>query len=268
MPNILSNTLEDAVLESLSEAIWVRDSTGSLLRVNAAAAQLVGRAPYELIGRSFAAVCSLEPEVISRMASGQSTDLALIVGGEIRKFIARETPLRDRDGTFLGTVSVWRDSERTRSWCKSVADLELDPVSFEVLRDGQTSDPLTAKEFKLFSLLHEAPGMILERAELVRGLWGEVKVSANSLDVHLSRLRRKLARVQVVIRFVSPDQYRIFILQNLKATSSFGLGKNGSTGGTSDDEPAKDAERRVGCGPVREFAGGDSIGGPGDPGSL
>jgi two-component system response regulator MprA len=72
------------------------------------------------------------------------------------------------------------------------ADLELDAGIYAARRQGRTI-PLTRTEFELLSFFLAHPGQVLERQTLVERFWSmERETSENTLDVYISRLRRKL----------------------------------------------------------------------------
>jgi DNA-binding response OmpR family regulator len=72
-------------------------------------------------------------------------------------------------------------------------DLLLDPAAHEVRQGGQPLS-LSPREFAILQALVERPGQVLSRSQLEERLygWGE-EVESNTVDVHLSGLRRKLA---------------------------------------------------------------------------
>ncbi|EMF01796.1 response regulator transcription factor [Streptomyces mobaraensis NBRC 13819 = DSM 40847] len=71
-------------------------------------------------------------------------------------------------------------------------DLSLDPARFTAGVAGRDT-ALTPTEFRLLATLMAARGDIVGRRELVRAGWPEgARVSDNTLDQYLSRLRRKL----------------------------------------------------------------------------
>ncbi|MER8046726.1 response regulator transcription factor [Streptomyces sp. NPDC094032] len=71
-------------------------------------------------------------------------------------------------------------------------DLSLDPVRYTCAVAGAELD-LTPTEFRLLAVLIAASGALVTRRELVRAGWPEgARVSDNTLDQYLSRLRRKL----------------------------------------------------------------------------
>ncbi|MGH7893156.1 MAG: response regulator transcription factor [Candidatus Binatia bacterium] len=73
-----------------------------------------------------------------------------------------------------------------------VADLELDPARFDVRRGGCTV-PLTTKEFAILEYLMRHAGELVTRSALLESCWGDsYEGVSNLVDVHVSRVRRKL----------------------------------------------------------------------------
>ncbi len=74
----------------------------------------------------------------------------------------------------------------------SMGDLELDLVARKAQRGGQRLD-LTAKEFKLLTLLLRRRGQILSRTTLAEQVWDmNFDSDTNVIDVAVRRLRRKI----------------------------------------------------------------------------
>ena len=76
----------------------------------------------------------------------------------------------------------------------AVDTLEVDRASRRVSRDGQTIE-LTAKEFDLLHYLIRNARQVVSRDTLAREVWRETALSStldNVIDVHISRLRRKV----------------------------------------------------------------------------
>jgi two-component system response regulator MprA len=72
------------------------------------------------------------------------------------------------------------------------ADLELDPVSYEVRRGGRLLE-LTRTEFQLLELFMEHPRQVLTRSIIFERVWGyDFGPMSNSLTVYIGYLRRKL----------------------------------------------------------------------------
>ena len=61
---------------------------------------------------------------------------------------------------------------------------------------GTRSIKLTRKEFDIFVKLRVEPGRVVERSEMLEQVWGpDVHVGERTLDAHIVKLRRKLARL-------------------------------------------------------------------------
>ena len=71
-------------------------------------------------------------------------------------------------------------------------DLEIDLLKVEVRRQGHVVK-LSAKEFKLLTILMERPGQVYSRDHLLDLVWGHgIYVEDRTVDVHMSRLRKSL----------------------------------------------------------------------------
>jgi two-component system response regulator MprA len=71
------------------------------------------------------------------------------------------------------------------------ADLELDPSTHEVRRDGAQLE-LTRTEFSLLELFMRNPRQVLTRSIIFERVWGyDFGYASNSLDVYIGYLRRK-----------------------------------------------------------------------------
>lgn len=101
-----------------------------------------------------------------------------------RELLARIRAIRRRSATPAVAA--------TTSSTLIVEDLVLDPASRTVTRDSQPID-LTDVEFTLLEVLMRSPGKVVEREPLAEEVLGR-KFSPfdRSLDMHVSRLRKKL----------------------------------------------------------------------------
>ncbi len=71
-------------------------------------------------------------------------------------------------------------------------DLEVDMVKIEVRRNKQLVK-LSAKEFRLLTILMERPKQVYSREYLLNLVWGhDAYVETRTIDVHMSRLRKAL----------------------------------------------------------------------------
>ncbi len=75
-----------------------------------------------------------------------------------------------------------------------VGDLTLDPVR-HVVRRGEETVELTAKEFALLHTLMRRPGQVFTRSVLLDTVWGfSGEVQTNAIEMYVSYLRKKLDR--------------------------------------------------------------------------
>jgi len=71
-------------------------------------------------------------------------------------------------------------------------DIEMDLDRHRVTKDGVELD-LTNKEFEILRMLLARPGGIVRRADIIHLIWGlNLDDGANTLDVHVSVLRKKI----------------------------------------------------------------------------
>lgn len=79
--------------------------------------------------------------------------------------------------------------------------LRLDLRRHEAWLDGAPLD-LTPREFELLAFLASRPGEVIARAELRREVWRQPYGDEQTVDVHLSWLRRKLGETAAAPRYL------------------------------------------------------------------
>lgn len=73
-----------------------------------------------------------------------------------------------------------------------IGNIEIDPVKFEVIVDGNPVT-LAKKEFELLNMLASKPGRVFLRNEILNQVWGnDVIVGDRTIDVHIRKIRQKL----------------------------------------------------------------------------
>ncbi len=74
-----------------------------------------------------------------------------------------------------------------------IGDIEVDRdlARLRVAASG-LEEPLTPKEVRILHVLAVAANKTISRDELVKAVWPGVRVSASTIDSHISRLRRKI----------------------------------------------------------------------------
>jgi two-component system phosphate regulon response regulator PhoB len=74
------------------------------------------------------------------------------------------------------------------------ADIELDPTSHRVRREGESLH-LGPTEFKLLRYFMERPNRVLSRQQILDGVWGmDSDIDERTVDVHIRRLRKAINR--------------------------------------------------------------------------
>jgi DNA-binding response OmpR family regulator len=83
----------------------------------------------------------------------------------------------------------------------AVAGLRVDQARREAVLDGQRLD-LTRREFDLLAYLAARPGTVVSRRELLTEVWHQAYGDDQTLDVHVSWLRRKLGETAARPRYL------------------------------------------------------------------
>ncbi|MFG2196190.1 response regulator transcription factor [Streptomyces sp. NPDC048639] len=82
-----------------------------------------------------------------------------------------------------------------------VGGLEIDRLRRQAELDGAALD-LTRREFDLLAFLAERPGVVVARKELLAEVWHLAYGDDQTIDVHLSWLRRKLGETAAEPRYL------------------------------------------------------------------
>jgi signal transduction histidine kinase len=145
--------LSDAVLQSIFEPIIVTDGKGHILKVNQAAAELLGdvatdrmalaKAPGgEKILSAIRAAVSMQKAVA---AEDEAAMLPMRIGNRERSYRLRTTPMRDSEGRLLGTVTTLED-------VTSLQDTDRFKTQFISVASRKLRDPLLQLRRGLYAL--------------------------------------------------------------------------------------------------------------------
>ena len=105
----------------------------------------------------------------------------------LAELLARLRALLRRSGETNGGAPIADGTDAPLRF----ADLELDPGTREVRRDGDRIE-LTRTEFSLLELFLRNPRQVLTRSIIFERVWGyDFGPTSNSLDVYIGYLRRK-----------------------------------------------------------------------------
>ncbi|GAA2396919.1 response regulator transcription factor [Streptomyces glaucosporus] len=130
-----------------------------------------------------------EAEIVRLLNDG--ADDYLVKPFSVEHLSARMTAvLRRARGGAQGAAGVIR-----------VGGLAIDPLRRQASLDGRPLD-LTRREFDLLTFLARRPGVVVPRRELLAEVWQQSYGDDQTIDVHLSWLRRKLGETAANPRYL------------------------------------------------------------------
>ncbi|MGA2831991.1 MAG: ATP-binding protein [Terracidiphilus sp.] len=167
--------LSDAVLQSIFEPIIVTDGKGHVLKVNQAAAELLGEAATDRMALANTPggdkiLSAIRDAVSMQKAVAAEDEAALLpmrIGKQERSYRLRTTPMRDSDGRLLGTVTTLED-------VTTLQDTDRFKTQFISVASRKLRDPLLQLRRGLYALGSGFGGDLLPlQAELVAGTSSE-----------------------------------------------------------------------------------------------
>lgn len=85
-----------------------------------------------------------------------------------------------------------RRPKETLGTILTVAELKLDPLTFEVMRSGKAIH-LSHKEFSLLEYLMQHPNQIISKGQIIEHVWDyDADVLPNTVEVYIGYLRNKI----------------------------------------------------------------------------
>lgn len=90
-----------------------------------------------------------------------------------------------------------------------LSSLSLNATALTVGWESGQKVALTPREHQIFSLIFHAAGHSATRPAIFSNVWSAVKVCQKVLDVHVSKLRKKLKPLGLEVNFVRPNNYRL-----------------------------------------------------------
>jgi signal transduction histidine kinase len=145
--------LSDAVLQSIFEPIIVTDGKGHVLKVNQAAAELLGAAATDRMALTNTPggdkILSAIRDAVSMQkavaAEDEASMLPMRIGKKERSYRLRTTPMRDSEGRLLGTVTTLED-------VTSLQDTDRFKTQFITVASRKLRDPLLQLRRGLYAL--------------------------------------------------------------------------------------------------------------------
>jgi len=161
--------LSDAVLQSMFEPIIVTDGKGHVLKVNQAAAELLGEAASDRMalantpggGKILSAIRDAVSMQRAVAAEDDAAMLPLRIGQLERSYRLRTTPMRDSEGRLLGAVTTLED-------VTTLQDTDRFKTQFIAVASRKLRNPLLQLRRGLYALGQGFGGELLPlQAELV-----------------------------------------------------------------------------------------------------
>ncbi len=203
--------LSDAVLQSIFEPIIVTDGKGHVLKVNQAAAEVLGEAATDRMALTTTPggekILSAIRDAVSMQkpvaAEGEAAMLPMRIGRQERSYRLRTTPMRDSEGRLLGTVTTLED-------VTSLQDTDRFKTQFIAVASRKLRDPLLQLRRGLYALGQGFGGPLEPlQAELVDAASNESE-KLNDLMTDLI----EVAELDTGKRELHPDRLRPLPLLN------------------------------------------------------
>ncbi|HVZ82648.1 MAG TPA: ATP-binding protein [Terracidiphilus sp.] len=145
--------LSDAVLQSIFEPIIVTDGKGHVLKVNQAAAEILGDAAGDRMAltttpggdKILSAIRDALAMQKAVAAEGEASMLPMRIGKQERSYRLRTTPMRDSEGRLLGTVTTLED-------VTTLQDTDRFKTQFIAVASRKLRDPLLQLRRGLYAL--------------------------------------------------------------------------------------------------------------------
>jgi len=192
-------SLRDAVSEGLRDAGFAIDAVGSA----EAGLERLGADPYDLMVLDLGLPGCDGLELLRRIRPRELLPvLVLTARGSVEDRVtgldAGADDYLPKPFAFVELLArvraLLRRGDSVVPMVLRLGDLELDPIRFAVQRGGQPVT-LTVKEFAILEYLMRHSGELVSRSTLLESCWdASYDGFSNLIDVHLSRLRRKLDR--------------------------------------------------------------------------
>ena len=128
------------------------------------------------------------------MLTAKAEEVDRVVGLEVGADDYVVKPFSPRELVARVRAILRRAQEPTDVSLRRIGELEVDESRHSVTVQG-TPVELTAKEFGLLCALIRANGRVLNREQLLEGVWGyadAAEIESRTVDVHIRRLREKL----------------------------------------------------------------------------
>jgi len=144
------------------------------------------------------------------MLTAKAEEVDRVVGLEVGADDYVVKPFSPRELVARVKAVLRRAQEAPGPSVRRIGELEVDEAKHLAAVKGMPVE-LTAKEFGLLCALMRANGRVLNREQLLEGVWGYAnaeEIESRTVDVHIRRLREKLGSAARRIVTVKGVGYR------------------------------------------------------------
>ena len=92
---------------------------------------------------------------------------------------------------------------------RSMTKVQVDPVRNRLVGENAETIELTSKEFVIFYAIYHSPLRTITKDQLVKHVWSDVVVGTKTLDVHIFNIRKKVAPLNLEIKYFPPNTYSV-----------------------------------------------------------
>ncbi|MDK1473713.1 response regulator transcription factor [Streptomyces sp. 549] len=142
--------------------------------------------------------------VIIATARDDESEIVRLLNAGADDYLVKPFSVEHLSARMAAVLRRSRGGERTASpedATLRVGGLEVDPLRRQARLDGTALD-LTRREFDLLAFLAGRPGVVVPRRELLAQVWQQSYGDDQTIDVHLSWLRRKLGETAARPRYL------------------------------------------------------------------
>lgn len=148
--------------------------------------------------------------VIVLTAKSSEIDKVLLLELGADDYITKPFSIRELLARIKSILRRYEKNEESKNNKFEEDGLSVDFESMEVFVDGEKVN-LTKKEFKILEFLIKNRGIVISKEKIISELWpfdSEISETTRTIDVHISKIRKKLGKYSEKIQVVRGVGYK------------------------------------------------------------